>query len=203
MSPLLNAFDFENPDLSLPSLPDAPAPHTNAQGVYDGSSYCESLYAVTRPEVPYTIQISPDDVASFSEQGFKDMRGALTEGRYIVFELGGYAITNAGKPATDFTATKATSTHSDIAQRWVVHALTTGGNTFTISSAKDGRYIGAHTGLIDNSSGAEVYTIAFVAGKGYALQKENGKYVTVDGNGNVQITSDVTYFKAYSVTYSS
>jgi len=33
MSPLLNAFDFSNPDYSLPSLPDAPAPHTNAKGV--------------------------------------------------------------------------------------------------------------------------------------------------------------------------
>lgn len=203
MSPLLNAFDFSNPDYSIPSLPDAPAPHTNAEGVYDGSSYCESLYAVTRPEVPYTNQISPDEVGSLSENGFKEMRGALTEGRYIVFEYGGYALTNAGKPATDFTATKATSAHSDVGQRWVVHALTTGGNEFTISSARDGRYVGAHTGLIDNDGGAETYTVAFKAGEGYALQKENGKYVTVDGSGNVQITSDVTYFKAYSVTYSS
>jgi phospholipase C len=142
-------------------------------------------------------------VSSFSEQGFKVMRGALTEGRYIVFELGGYALTNAGKPATDFTAIKATSNHEQISQRWVVHALTTGGNTFTISSARDGRYIGAHTGLIDNNSGAEVYTVSFVQSKGYALQKENGKYVTIDGNGDVQIVSQVVYFNAYSVTYSS
>ncbi|KAE8443036.1 hypothetical protein EG329_002430 [Mollisiaceae sp. DMI_Dod_QoI] len=203
MSSLVNAFDFENPDTSLPDLPDAPAPHTNAQGVYDGSSYCESLYKVTQPNVPYTNQISADKVSSLSEQGFKEMRGALTEGRYIVFETGGYALTNAGKPATDFTATKATSTHNDISQRWVVHSLVDGGNTFTISSAKDGRYIGSHTGLIDNSSGAETYTVSFAAGKGYALQKENGKYVTVDASGTVQIYSDVSYFSAYSVTYSS
>jgi phospholipase C len=39
------------------------------------------------------------------------MRGALTEGQYITFELGDYALTNAGKPATDFTATKATPNH--------------------------------------------------------------------------------------------
>jgi phospholipase C len=54
MPPLLNAFDFPNPDLSLTCLPNAPVPHTNAEGVYGGSSYWESLYAVTRPEVPYT-----------------------------------------------------------------------------------------------------------------------------------------------------
>jgi phospholipase C len=130
------------------------------------------------------------------------MRGALTEGRYIVFELGGYALTNSGKPARDFTASKATSTHNSINQSWVVHSLADGGNTFTISSAKDGRYIGAHTGLIDNSSGAETYTISYAASKGYALQKENGKYVTIDGNGNVEITNKATYFNAFSVTYS-
>lgn len=203
MSPLLNAFDFANPDFSIPDLPDAPVPHMTADGVYDGSSYCESLYAVTRPQVPYASQVAPDKVGSFSEPGFKEMRGALTEGRYVVFEFGGYALTNAGKPARDFTATKASSAHSDLAQRWVVHALATGGSEFTISSARDGRYIGAHTGLINSASGAEIYTVEFLAGEGYALKKENGKYVTVDGSGNVQIAGDASYFKAYSVTYSN
>ena len=33
--------------------------------------------------VPYTGQAS--NVASLSEQGFKEMRGALTEGRYVRF----------------------------------------------------------------------------------------------------------------------
>jgi phospholipase C len=203
MSPLLNAFDFENPDFSIPSLPDAPAPHTDASGVYDGAVFCEETYAITRPTVPYTSQISPDDVSSLSEQGFKEMRGALTEGRYIVFELNGYALTNSGEPARDFSASEATSSHESIEQRWIVHSLEDGGNTFTISSAKDGRYCGSHTSLINDSSGAETYTISFKAGEGYALQKENGDFVTVDGNGNVQITSSTTYFKAYSVTYST
>jgi phospholipase C len=201
MSSLVNAFDFANPDFSLPSLPDAPAPHTDSSGTYDGASYCESQYKTTRPTVPYNNQIDPKNVSSLSEQGFKEMRGALTEGRYVVFELGGCALTNSN--SSDITATKATSKHEGITQRWVVHSLADGGNNFTISSAKDGRYIGSHTGLIDSSSGAQTYTVGFAAGQGYSLQKENGKYVTIDGNGAVQITSDVTYFKAYSVTYAS
>jgi len=201
MSSLINAFDFANPDFSLPSIPDAPAPHTDSSGKYDGASYCESQYKTTRPAVPYDSQIDAKNVSSLSEQGFKEMRGSLTEGRYIVLELGGYALTNPG--TSDITATKATSKHDGIAQRWVVHSLTDGGNTFTISSAKDGRYIGSHTGLIDSSNGAQTYTVGFAAGKGYLLQKENGKYLTIDGNGAVQITSDFTYFKAYSVTYTS
>ena len=203
MSDLVNAFDFDNPDYSVPTLPDASAPHKDASGNYDGAAHCEGLYAVTRPTVPYNNQISPDKVFTLSEQGFKAMRGALTEGRYIVFELNGWALTNPGKPATDFTASKATSGHGNISQRWVVHQQDEDGAQFTISSAKDGRYIGSHTGLIDSSSGAQKYTISFQAGKGYALQKENGKFVTVDAKGGVQIAGTASYFQAFSVTYSS
>jgi phospholipase C len=203
MSSLVNAFDFANPDYSLPNLPDAPAPHTDANGNYNGAEFCESQYPVTRPTVPYNDQIAPGKVSSFSEQGFKAMRGELTEGRYVVFELDGYAITNSGQPSRDITASKATSKHNNINQRWVVHQVTEGGNTFTISSAKDGRYIGSHTGLINSSSGAETYTVSFLAGQGYALKKENGKFLTIDNKGTVQITSQATYFKAFSVTYST
>ncbi|TVY24206.1 Non-hemolytic phospholipase C [Lachnellula hyalina] len=203
MSSLVNAFDFANPDYSIPSLPDAPAPHTDASGNYDGASYCESQHKDTRPLVPYDNQIDAKNVSSLSEQGFKEMRGAMTEGRFIVFEMGGYALTNPGKPAGVFTATKATLSHESIAQRWVVHNLVDGGNTFTISSARDGRYIGSHTALVNSETGAETYTVGFAAGKGYSLQKENGKYVTVDENGAVQIGEDVTYFRGYSVTYAS
>ncbi|RDL29995.1 uncharacterized protein BP5553_10622 [Venustampulla echinocandica] len=203
MSSLVNAFDFANPDYSLPFIPDAPAPHQDASGNYDGASYCENKYNVTRPDVPYTSQIDPGKVSSLSEDGAKAMRGSVTEGRYIVFELSGYALTNPGKSAGSLIGTKATVKHEDIAQRWVVHSLVQGGNSFTISSAEDGRYIGVHTELIGSSKGAETYTLEFVHSKGYSLQKEDGKYVMVDSDGQVQITSDAAYWRAYSVTYSS
>jgi len=198
MSNLVSAFDFDNPDYSLPDLPDAPLPHTNAQGIYDGSSYCESLYAVQRPPVPYGAQST--NVAALSESGFKSVRGALTEGRFLTFELGGYALTNGG--GDGFTATKVSAGHGDVAQWWVVHALDVddAGSTFNISSAKDGRYIGSHTSLVNYVTGAEIYNIGFAAGQGYSLQKENGDYVTVDGNGEVQITNKVVYFGVFSVT---
>lgn len=201
MSSLVNAFDFANPDFSIPGLPDAPAPHKDASGSYDGAAHCEGLYAVTRPVVPYGNQISPDKVSNLSEQGFKVMRGALTEGRYIVFEFNEFALTNAGK--SDFTATQASAGHTDIAQRWIVHALSDDGNTFTISSAKDGRYMGSHTAMVNSVSGAQTYTVTFQAGQGYALAKENGRFVTVDKTGAVQISGAVSYFAAFSVTYSS
>ncbi|KAH8669772.1 phosphoesterase family-domain-containing protein [Tricladium varicosporioides] len=200
MSSLVNAFDFQNPDFSIPNLPHAPQPHKDAQGNYDGASFCESLYGETRPQVPYMSQVPANRVNELSEQGFKAMRGAMTEGRYVVFEKNGFASTNTGRPARDFTASKVGINHDDVAQRWVLHGLKEGGNKFTISSAADGRYIGAHTGLVDSVSGAEVYEVGFKSGEGYSLKKENGKFVSVDTKGEIQIVAQEVYWKAFSVT---
>lgn len=198
MSSLVNAFDFANPDYSLPSIPDAPEPHKNAQGVYDGAAYCESLYPTTRPVVPYTDQTG--NVASFSEQGFKQMRGALTEGRYVVFEMNGYALTNTGGNATDFSASPATSDHSAQSQQWVMHSLVDGGNKFTAASAVDGKYISSDIPGANESNGLMVFTVSFLAGNGYALKQENGTYVAIDESGKVESVKRVSYFKAFSVT---
>jgi phospholipase C len=200
MSSLLNAFDFANPDYSLPTIPDAPAPHKNSQGDYDGAPYCEGLYPTTRPTVPYTNQTS--NVASLSEQGFKEMRGALTEGRYVVLEMNGYALTNTGGNATDFSASPTTSDHSDLSQRWVFHAQEVGGDTFTAASAVDGKYISSDIPGSNESDGLEVFTVSFQASSGYALRQENGTYVAIDGSGAVGSVDAISYFKAFSVTYS-
>lgn len=197
MSSLVNAFDFTNPDYSLPNIPDAPAPHKNLLGIYDGAANCESLYPTTRPAVPYANQIS--NVASLSEQGFKPMRGALTEGRYIVFEMSEYALTKAGG-SSDFSATPATPSHSDLNQRWIVHGLVDGGDTFTVSSAVDGKYISSNIPGKE-TNGQEVFTVSFLAGKGYALQRETGTYVAIDEYGNVNSVDTISYFTAFSVTY--
>jgi phospholipase C len=200
MSSLVNAFDFANPNYSLPSLPDAPAPHTNSEGVYDGAAYCESLYPATRPTVPYTNQTT--NLASLSENGFKQMRGALTEGRFVVFEMNGYTLTNAGGSSTDFSATPATANHSSQSQQWVMHSLSSGGNTFTASSAVDGKYISSDIPGANETDGLMVFTVAFQAGSGYALQQENGTYVAIDECGNVGSVDIISYFSAFSVTYS-
>ncbi len=54
MSDLTAAFDFAHPDYSLPVLPDAPPPHTDNKGAYDGSAFCAATYSVQRPPVPYS-----------------------------------------------------------------------------------------------------------------------------------------------------
>jgi phospholipase C len=124
--------------------------------------------------------------------------------------MNGYALT-ALNGAIDITGSLATSTHSSINQRWVLHATggtaTEGGagvGTFVITSAVDGRYIADHTSLAKLLSGAETYTVAYTAnGAGYTLQKENGKYLSINSQGVIVITSTAAQFSAYSVTYHS
>ncbi|KAJ3063632.1 hypothetical protein HDU98_000558 [Podochytrium sp. JEL0797] len=198
MSNLVNAFDFQNPDYTIPSVPVAPAPHKNVLGQYDGSSYCQSLHPTTKPAVPYANQISPNAVSTLSEDGFKSVRGSLTEGRYLTFEANGVALANVltGSVAT----TGATAAHDSFIQRWILHAVVLGGNAFQIQSAADSRYIGVGATLGALAS-ADTFTITFQASTGYALQGADGTYLALNGAGALVNQPVVFYFAVFSVTY--
>jgi phospholipase C len=213
MSNLLKAFDFDHPDYTIPDIPLATPPSEDSDGNWDSAVLCQGTYGTPppHPPAPYGPDNENLDPATLVEDGFKSVRGYLTEGRYLVFEMNGYALTNAGKDATDFTGTRATSNHTSINQRWVVHA--TGGTaleggegsgTFFITSAVDGRYIADHTSLDNAESGAETFTITDLGnGNGYSLLKENGKYLSIETDGTIGIYSTPSGFKVYSVTYQS
>ena len=201
MSDLTNAFNFDAPDTSLPNLPYAPPPHKNAKGVWDGSSHCEATYSVLQPTVPYGKQNS--DVSSLSEKGFKSVRGALTEGRYLTIEMNGYALTNPAGKATSkkLTSSKATADHADKSQQWIVHQLAQDGNTFIVGTALDSLYMGNETNLWNNSGIAMPYQIEFQGGsQGYAFMQQNGKYLQLDSKGHVSVTSKKSGFNLFSVT---
>ena len=95
------------------------------------------------------------NMASLVEEGFKEVSGYLTEGRWLVFEQNGYAMTNAGDDARDITLTPTTDGHEARAQRWMVEAQSglplEGGKgregTYYIKSAQDARYLSSHTSL--------------------------------------------------------
>jgi phospholipase C len=217
MSNLVNAFDFENvrafkikpclmkltiqPDFSIPSIPYIAPPTTDADGNFIDVSICQAEYPTQAPP-PYGSQAPAPQLHLLSEQGFKPVRGTLTEGRYLTFESNGYALSIDPAESSQFIATEATSAHEDINQRWIVHVLEEGGTKFNISSAANGMWISQHTSLTHAVSGAEVYTIDF-GSAGYTLQKENGDFLTFDGEGNVVISSSAVGFEAYSVTYST
>lgn len=108
MADLTKAFDFSSPDYSIPHMPNASYPSTDSKGNWNGYAVCEATYNVTRPPVPYGQQSEATSLVT--EEGFKPVRGQLTEGRYLTFEVNGYALTNshgklvATKPRQSTTA---------------------------------------------------------------------------------------------------
>lgn len=180
-------------------------PTTDADGNFIDVSICEADYPDHIP-VPYGIQKPASELSSLSEQGFKAVRGLLTEGRYLTFEMNGLALANPGPQGSSFVTTRASKAHSGIAQRWVLHQLVAGENKFTISSAQDGRYIGTGATFCESNSAAEVFTINFVGSQGYSLQTANGQYLAADQSRGPQFgtnSNKPSYFSIFSVTYTS
>lgn len=205
MSDLLAAFDFANPDYSAPVLPDAPAPHTDADGAYDGAAYCEALYPAEdrRPPVPYAgMNGSITDVAALSEPGSREVRGYLTEGRWLTFEADGQALTNLGGGGEGLGVSAATDAHDQKDQRWVIHALEIGGSQFQISSAVDGTWVTADGVLAESQSSAGVFDLGFVPSKGHTVMTGNGTYLGLNGDA-VGSETTVQYWSVFSVTYNN
>ncbi|KAI8099598.1 phosphoesterase family-domain-containing protein [Halteromyces radiatus] len=76
-SNLVNAFDFANPDLSIPNLPTNPKPAVDSTGKWDPTEMCEKL---TDPKStpPYGNQTFPT-----VESGSKKLRGSNPIGRKL------------------------------------------------------------------------------------------------------------------------
>ncbi|KAF9890279.1 hypothetical protein FE257_006193 [Aspergillus nanangensis] len=187
MSNLVNALDLDHPDTSLPDIPDAEEPEM-ALGGYVGASNCEAAHLQPRPDVPYGQQNETD--ALFFEEGYKEVIGYLTEGRYLVFEQEDTALTNTGQ----LTKSQATECHSDKRQRWVIHySEGEESQMFQISSALDGKWIGPDGTLVASQSEAVNVMIKFLGnGNGYQLRYTDGSDLGGDSTQGYKIWS-VTY----------
>jgi len=158
-------------------MPNISYPSIDSTGDWNGYAVCEATYAVQRPPVPYGNQTAANSL--ISEQGFKAVRGQLTEGRYLVFEMNGYALTNTSR--NFLSTTKASAQHDSKAQRFVLTQLTSGGNTFT----------GISGTLTINDLGS---------GLGHSLMNAEGAYLTIGSNGRISYTLKPAGFSVFSVT---
>nr|POE72047.1 non-hemolytic phospholipase c [Quercus suber] len=184
MADLTKAFDFAHPDYTLPSIPNITYPSTDSKGNWNGYAVCESTYKTTRPPVPYGNQTASS--ALTTEQGFKGVRGQLTEGRYLVFESSGYALSSANGVLSTSTST---AKHDTKSQRFVIHSVRS--NKFSLTGAADSKSVGTYT-VTDLGNG-----------QGYTLQGSNGQYVSITGAGQVTTSSTATKFQVFSVTYAN
>lgn len=183
-------------------------PHTDSAGNFDGTTLCEATYTTQTPPVPYGNQTIEESL--FFEDGFKQVVGYLTEGRYLTFELNGFALTNPSSDGDDtgsLSITKATSNHESKNQRWVIHySQGEQSGIFQISSALDGRFIGKNGKLIPASQQAKSaadFNITFLGnGDGYSIQYNGGKFVSMDTNGKLDIANNnAAGLQVYSVSY--
>lgn len=196
------------PDYSLPDIPEAETPETDGSGNYVGSARCQARHPTQRPPVPYGEQDNVENTLFF-EDGFKEVVGYLTEGRYLVWEKGGSALTSHAR-RDSLTVTPATESHTDKSQRWIIHYTEDEeSDVFTISSALDGRWLGPRGILVDSDQGsdAEPVRISFLGnGNGYTLQYVgDGQYIDVDHRGNLVMKgaqrSPSEGFTVFSVSY--
>jgi phospholipase C len=190
-------------------VPAAEVPHTDSDGNFDGTALCEATYTTQTPPVPYGNQTLEDSL--FFEDGFKQVVGSLTEGRYLTFEIDGWALTNPFSDADGtglISISQATSTHESENQRWVIHySQGEQSGIFQISSALDGRFIGDF-GLLVPASEQELaanFKITFLGnGGGYTVQYVGGNFLTALGDGILDFAASTAgAFQIYSVSYHS
>lgn len=202
MGDLVAAFDFDNPDYSIPELPTARRPHKNIWGHYDGSSHCQFWHRTTRPPVPYTGAGAIDNLTTVVERGFKPLRGQLTEGRYLVLESSGYALTNPGRWLSDkVIVSNATANHEFVAHRWIAHVAQLGGDRFSLQSAGDRRFLCNDGSLCADEQSADLFVVRFFPGKGYTwARKDRGDYLAVV-DGRFTLANEAAYWAIFSVSY--
>jgi phospholipase C len=140
--------------------------------------------------------------------------GSLTEGRYLTFEMFGFALSNpsSNPHGVGFVSIdRTTADHSSKNQRWVVHySQGDESGIFKISSALDGRYIGVGGILLPTAQEqrAADFKITFLGdGKGYTIQyalPHQNTHLSIQENGalNDKVASDVSLgFQVFSVSY--
>lgn len=147
-----------------------------------------------RPPVPYGTQ--NESTSLVSEQGFKQVRGELTEGRYLVFEQNGFALSSQNGT---LSAAKAVSSHSAIAQRFVVHEIAGG---FTLTSAADKSNIVSYDGKNTYQTDTFPFAIHYLGGgTGYSIEADAGKYLRIGNKGSLVVGDEPAGFEVFSVTY--
>lgn len=192
------------PDFSIPNLPEAETPE-KALGHYVGTSNCEAAHLDPRPDVPYGEQNKAD--ALWFEEGYKKCMGYLTKDRSLVFERQGLALENPGDNKQRLTFGRASESHANIKQRWVIHYTEDEeSQIFKMSSALDGRLIGREGKLVpasDKQDAARVKITFLGSGRGYKLAYEDGESTLVDDQKTMKLQDGEKGlgFDVWSVTY--
>ena len=198
MSNLIHAFDFAHPDYSHPHLPEvAQASRDPLTQDFNGAILClaKNLGKVT-PPVPY--KDDSDDFRNI-ERGSKRVRGNLSEGRFLVFEAWGHALTYANDK---LGTTHAARGHNGKDTAFVLHWQGSAPDDITFKIATpSGKYLTHDLSLSDNGDDGVVVSI-YDLGNGAGHQIDhNGAKLSVNRNGRIAWQRDnAGTFEIYSVS---
>ena len=139
----------------------------------------------------------------------QSVRGALTEGRFLVFESNGHALSfDAEQKALSVAPT--VGSHDSPSQRFILHATAPPpATTFTIQPADTPStgFISSNHQLTTSMNDAAVFNITDLGfGRGYTVQQvsSNGNFVSFsEGNAAVQLGEQQQTFSVFSVTKST
>ncbi|KFG83874.1 extracellular phospholipase C [Metarhizium anisopliae] len=232
MTDMVNAFDFDSPDYSLPQLTEVRDPESRTDnnwsgnlslgsltGPWVGPARCRNGYEHGNyPPVPYGEANAGQNMEELVEDGFKQVRGAITEGRYITIESNGLSLGHAGNGHV--VALESAEEHDDARQRWVLHAVDGNrfGNTFHLQSASEKSYVSKNGSLTTKKSAARAFIFEYEAqGSTYTLRAKgakSGKYVSLgksskhdaeyrENAGKITWEGHGSRFEIYAVNYQS
>ncbi|KAJ8097233.1 phosphoesterase family-domain-containing protein [Lipomyces tetrasporus] len=202
MSNLVNMFDFEHPRFDIPTLANVSFPAWS-DGAYIATTICqEENKGYTQPPIPYGNQTLQD--ALWAEEGYKHLRGALTEGRYVVFsqkwKQGTYAI-GKYKSSDNIHSLSTASNFSGERYRFIVYQV---GDAFSKEfyiQSVFGEYL-THSGRFASTKAkADIFSINYTASKGYTIKSPAGQYLGTSPYGGITWTDQKSYFDVVSVTY--
>ncbi|WFD28763.1 phospholipase C [Malassezia nana] len=205
LSNLVSMLDFSHEDTSVLDLPFVPKaskdPITNK---YNGADVCSFKFGDNvQPKVPYGKFNEEESLRV--EQGYKPVRGDITEGRYLTFEVGQKALSHKGDK---LSSTQAQKNHDAPEQRFIVHWQGTQpkDQRFLISTASKNnrRYLTESLALDSNKNNAAEFSIVDLRnGKGHAIiNAKTQKQISMDEQGQVSVKGEAdSGFQVYSVTF--
>ncbi|EZF14353.1 hypothetical protein H112_06162 [Trichophyton rubrum D6] len=225
MSNLVSMLDFENADTSVPNIPKAEVPSKNALGAWDGMAKCKARFG--NPTAPWKTQPKTFPPKGLIEQGYKQVIGSLTEGRYLVFsaaqDKNEYLVSHKGGSKLGVISKSSTDAmrYAQPDTRFVIHyynngatdletRLTQQDSPFLVSTPDKKRWIGPEGTLVESRDAAAPVDIAFDAGlkggsRGYSMKYATGGdsgFITVSKGGvNIGKAPAQFRFNVLSVSY--
>ena len=197
MGDLINAFDFEHPDHSVPNLPHMKAAHREKNGEYSGAAYCLSKFDnEVVPPVPYKNQT--DDYLNI-EKGHKRVRGNMSEGRYLVFRANGKEINHSGNKLS-LVDSHLKNPESTFVVHWQGKEPKDNGFKISTGAGKDAKYIVKDLKLGDKKDGIVFNFKTLPNAAGYEIIDSASHKKLAIRDGKVSFSDNAPAIEIYSVS---